>query len=59
VDEPLGGLVPRKERETARNPGGPGYVGLNEDVKDSAIRILVWGLIQEGKEGFEPGSIDV
>jgi hypothetical protein len=51
--------VPRKERETARNPGGPGYVGLNEDVKDSAIRILVWGLIQEGKEGFEPGSIDV
>ena len=42
-----------------RNPGGPGYVGLNEDVKDSAIRILVWGLIQEGKEGFEPGSIDV
>ena len=39
------------------NQGVPGCVGLNEDLRDSQIRILVWGLIQVGKKGLEPGSV--
>ena len=31
----------------------------NEHFRDSEIRISLWGLIQEGKKGLKPGSIDV
>jgi plasmid stabilization system protein ParE len=30
-----------------------------EDFRDLQIRISLWGLIQEGKKGLKPGSIDV
>ena len=39
------------------NQGGPGCVDLHEVVRDSQIRILVWGLIKEGKKGLEPSSV--